>query len=94
MKVDKDTIQYIARLAKLKFTEEEAAAFAAEFEKILDHFANIDREDLTGLHLNPEPGQQSVLRRDETKRFADREELFQNARETRDGFIVIPKVLE
>jgi len=94
MKVDKNTIRYIAGLAKLKFTENEADEFAAEFEKILGHFENIDKEDLAGLDLNPEFGQSSVLRKDEVRNFEDKQELFKNAREMRDGFITIPKVLE
>jgi aspartyl-tRNA(Asn)/glutamyl-tRNA(Gln) amidotransferase subunit C len=94
MKADKNTIRYIAGLAKLKFTENEADEFAAEFEKILGHFENIEKEDLAGFDLNPEFGESSVLRKDEVKSFEDRQELFKNARETRDGSIVIPKVLE
>jgi aspartyl-tRNA(Asn)/glutamyl-tRNA(Gln) amidotransferase subunit C len=94
MKVDKDTIQYIARLANLKFTEEETAELAAEFDKILGYFGNIDEEELTGLDLNPELGRRSVLRKDEARDFEAPQELFQNTREMRDGFIAIPKVLE
>jgi aspartyl-tRNA(Asn)/glutamyl-tRNA(Gln) amidotransferase subunit C len=94
MTVDKNTIQYIARLAKLEFTEDEAAKLAVEFEKILAQFKNIDKEDLTGLNLSPESITVSVLRRDEVRSVANKEELFQNAKQMRDGFLVIPKVLE
>ena len=94
MKVDKDTIQYIARLAKLEFTEEEAARFAGEFDKILGHFENIDKEDLTGLDEGPESGAETILRRDEVKPFDNRQELFRNTKQMRDGFLAIPKVLE
>ncbi|MGI6707374.1 MAG: Asp-tRNA(Asn)/Glu-tRNA(Gln) amidotransferase subunit GatC [Clostridia bacterium] len=94
MKVDKETIQYIARLAMLKFTEEETAELAAEFDRILDSFEDIDKVDLTGLDMNPEADRRSVLRKDEARDFEAAQELFQNTREMRDGFIAIPKVLE
>ena len=94
MKVDKDTIQYIARLAKLEFTEEEAARFSGEFEKILGYMENIGKEELTEPDGNPESGTETVLRKDEVKRFGRRQELFRNAKEMRDGFLAVPKVLE
>jgi aspartyl-tRNA(Asn)/glutamyl-tRNA(Gln) amidotransferase subunit C len=96
MKVDKNTIQYIAKLAKLKFTENEAAEFAGEFEKILGHFENIDKENLTDsdLKLISDADAKTVLRGDEIRSFDNQKELFRNAKQMRDGFLVIPKVLE
>lgn len=94
MIVDKDTIKYIAKLAKLKFTENEAEELAKEFEDILSHFDNIDKEDLAGIEMSSFDGERSVVRKDEVKAFYNKQELFQNAKQMKDGYITIPKVLE
>lgn len=94
MIVDKDTIKYIAKLAKLKFTENEAEELAKEFENILGHFDNIDKEDLTGIEMSSFDEERSVVRTDEVKAFNNKQELFQNAKQMKDGYITIPKVLE
>ncbi len=94
MKADKDTIQHIANLAKLKFTEEETDKLSVDFERILKQFRNIYTENLAGFDINPEPGEKAVFREDRVEKFESRKELLQNAKQTRNGFIVVPKVLE
>lgn len=94
MKVDIETIYYIAKLAKLNFTQEEAEAFANEFEGILNHFTNIDKEDLTGIQINDYDKKKSALRKDQTRICEDKKKLFQNVKEMQDNAIVIPKVME
>ncbi len=94
MKVDIETIYYIAKLAKLNFTQEEAEAFANEFEGILNHFANIDKEDLTGIQINDYDKKKSALRKDQTRIYKDKKKLFQNVKEMQNNAIVIPKVME
>jgi len=52
MKVTVENVEYISKLAKLKFTEEEAEKLAGEFESILTHFETIDKFDLSDIDLN------------------------------------------
>ena len=46
MKVSIDEVKYIAKLAKLSFSDEEAEKFAGEFESILDQFQYLSDMDL------------------------------------------------
>ena len=46
MKVSIDEVKYIAKLSKLKFSDEEAAKFASEFEGILNNFQYLNELDL------------------------------------------------
>ena len=46
MKVSIDEVKYIAKLSKLKFSDEEAEKFAHEFEGILDNFQYLNELDL------------------------------------------------
>ena len=45
-KIDIETVNYIANLAKLKFSEEESLKLAHEFESILTNFETLDKLDL------------------------------------------------
>lgn len=94
MKINVEIINYIAKLSKLKFTEKEAEKFANEFEQILTHFDNIDKEDLTNVNLNEVDQSESVLRKDEVKTFENKRELFQNVKKMKEDYISIPKVIE
>ena len=46
MNVTIDEVKYIAKLSKLRFTDEEAAKFASEFEGILENFKYLSELDL------------------------------------------------
>jgi aspartyl-tRNA(Asn)/glutamyl-tRNA(Gln) amidotransferase subunit C len=94
MKVTIETIEYIANLSKLKFDEEEKEKFAKEFESILTHFENIENEDLSTTEVSLMDNTVEELRKDEVKEFDNKEALFQNVKEIKDGCIVIPRILE
>ncbi|QZY54015.1 Asp-tRNA(Asn)/Glu-tRNA(Gln) amidotransferase subunit GatC [Crassaminicella profunda] len=94
MKVNTETINHIAKLAKLKFTDTEAATFVEEFEKILTHLENMDGEDLVEVSLNTFEAEKSVLRKDEMEVFEEKKELFQNVKEMKENYMVVPKVIE
>ncbi len=94
MKINKDEVIYIAKLAKLSLTDEEAQKFINEFDNILTHFENMEREDLDEIDINEFTTRKSVLRKDEIKVFGNKEELFRNAKTMRDTSIEIPKVIE
>jgi aspartyl-tRNA(Asn)/glutamyl-tRNA(Gln) amidotransferase subunit C len=90
-----DEVKYIAKLAKLKFTDEEAEKMAKEFEGILGHFESIDKFDLSGVDLNKyEDGLKSFVREDEVKVYEDNEKLFQNVKTMRDTYVEVPKIIE
>jgi len=94
MKVTIETIEYIANLSKLKFDEGEKERFAKEFESILTHFENIENEDLSTTEVSLMDNTVEELRKDEVKEFDNKEALFQNVKEVKDGCIVIPRILE
>ncbi|MFW2490713.1 Asp-tRNA(Asn)/Glu-tRNA(Gln) amidotransferase subunit GatC [Clostridium chromiireducens] len=93
MKVSIDEVKYIAKLSKLKFSDDEAAKFAKEFESILDNFQylnelNLDiNEDNENVELKP------VIRQDEVKSF-ECNDLFRNVKDMQDTYIKVPKVIE
>ena len=95
MKVEIKDVEYIAKLAKLQFTEEETNKLAKEFESILSHFESIDKFDLSGINLDlMSDDLKPVLRKDEVKQFEDKKKLFQNTKSMKDTAIMVPKIIE
>jgi aspartyl-tRNA(Asn)/glutamyl-tRNA(Gln) amidotransferase subunit C len=95
MNIDVDVVKYIAKLSRLSFSQEEAEKFAAEFENILEHFHSLDRLDLEGVDINVfDESKKSVIRRDESTVYKDKEKLFINVKSMRETYIVVPKIIE
>jgi aspartyl-tRNA(Asn)/glutamyl-tRNA(Gln) amidotransferase subunit C len=95
MKISVEDVKYIAKLAKLSFTEEQAQKMVKDFEGILSHFESIDKFDLSDVTLDLySEGMKPVLRKDETSVFEDKKKLFQNVKSMRDTYIKVPKIIE
>jgi aspartyl-tRNA(Asn)/glutamyl-tRNA(Gln) amidotransferase subunit C len=94
MKVSIDEVKYIAKLSKLKFSDEEADKFAKEFEHILESFQylneldlNIEEDTDNKAELKP------VVRKDEVKSF-ECKDLFRNVKDMQETYIKVPKIIE
>jgi len=95
MKITMDEVNYIAKLAKLRFTEAEAKKMAEEFQGILTHFESIDKFDLSDINLDFfSEDLKPVVRKDETAIFEDKKKLFQNVKSMTDTYIKVPKIIE
>ncbi|MBL4930743.1 Asp-tRNA(Asn)/Glu-tRNA(Gln) amidotransferase subunit GatC [Clostridium paridis] len=95
MKITAQTVNYISRLAKLKFSEEEEIKMAKELESILTHFETIDKLDLCDIELNVfSKNLKPVLRKDEDIYFEEKEKLFANVKSFRNSAIIVPKIIE
>jgi len=95
MKITVENVYYIAKLAKLNFTEDEAQKMTKEFESILSNFDSIDKIDLSDVSLDIyNENSKSVLRKDEMTVFTDKKKLFRNVKFMRDTSIQVPKIIE
>ncbi len=95
MKISVEDVKYIAKLAKLSFSEEQAQKMVKEFESILSHFESIDKFDLSDVILDLySEDMKPVLRKDETSVFEDKKKLFQNVKSMSDTYIKVPKIIE
>lgn len=94
MKVSIDEVKYIAKLSKLKFSDEEAAKFAKEFESILDNFQYLSELDLEIKNSKDEKIElKPIVRKDEVKEFTCKD-LFRNVKDMQDTYIKVPKIIE
>lgn len=95
MKIDISEVNYIAKLAKLRLSKEEAEKMAKEFQSILTHFESIDKFDLDDISLDIySEDLKPSMRKDQTSVFEDKKKLFQNVKSMSDTSIKVPKIIE
>lgn len=95
MNIRIEEVKYIARLARLRFTEAEAEKLTKEFEVILNYFHSIDKLDLDTVDINTfNDNKKTPLRADENTEFNDKIKLFMNVKSKRDTYIEVPKIVE
>lgn len=95
MIIDNNTIDRLAKLAKLKFDTEEMATITPELEKIVlmcEQLKNVDTEGIEPLIYMTNA--QSVLRDDIVVQNTTHEEALKNAPKKDSDFFRVPKVIE
>lgn len=94
MKVEKEELLHIAKLANLTIKEDEIDNYLLNLQDILN-FANIVNEaPVEGLKETIGANENyNVFRKDEIKEFEDQKSLLQNAPEEEQGMFKIPKVI-
>lgn len=94
MKISKEEILHIAKLADLKIDENEIDKYVLNLQDILN-FANIVNNAKTdGMEITVGANENyNVFRKDEVKEFDDMEALLQNAPDKENNMFKIPKVI-
>lgn len=93
--VDEIDIVHLARLARLKLTEDEASAVLGDLKNIIamiDAMQSVDTGDTTPM-ANPMDSSQR-LRADTVSETVDRENFQANAPATEAGYYLVPRVVE
>jgi aspartyl-tRNA(Asn)/glutamyl-tRNA(Gln) amidotransferase subunit C len=88
-------VSYLARLARLEITAEEAKTFGAQIGRILDHVEQMNRLDITGI----EPTAHAitvfdVIREDAVTESLPKKTILENAPHNANGLFIVPKVLD
>ena len=95
MAIDVETVRKVARLAHIREPEERLAALAGELSGILRWIEQLNEVDTEGV----EPMTSAVavalpMREDVVTEGGDAAAVLANAPKVRDGFFVVPKVIE
>ena len=95
MSLDKAAVEKVARLARLKITDEEAEKYGAQLSNIINFVEQLQEVDTD----NVEPLASVVdiklrLREDEITDGGIQKDVLANAPEELEGFFVVPKVVE
>ena len=98
MAITRAEVLKIADLARLHFSEEELAAFTAQFQLILDYIEQLEKVDVTGIEPTSHVSltadfEKHIFREDETRPSLPVEESLANAPDPGAGHFRVPKVL-
>jgi aspartyl-tRNA(Asn)/glutamyl-tRNA(Gln) amidotransferase subunit C len=94
MEVNDALVDKLARLARLRFTEEEKAGIRGDLQRMIGFVEKLNELQLDNvkplLHMTQE---QNVMREDVIKSSVSREEALKNAPLHDDQFFKVPKVI-
>lgn len=94
MKIDRNTIKYIANLAMIEISEEEEKKYSKDLEQILTYSEILDNMDTSkAIEFKNPINNSNKFRKDEVKDSLDRDLLIKNASEVESGMFKVPKVL-
>jgi aspartyl-tRNA(Asn)/glutamyl-tRNA(Gln) amidotransferase subunit C len=89
--IDRRQVLHVAKLARLKLTDEEVERMADELSSILEHVERINELDLDGVEPTSHViDVENVLRPDEPRPSMPRERALESAPEPQDGAFRVP----
>ncbi len=95
MHVDETTVRRIARLARIKITDEEAKGLEKELSGILDWVEQLKQVDTDAVEpMTRIVAQDLKMREDVVTDGAKADDIVANAPASEDHFFVVPKVVE
>lgn len=95
MSVDADTVRRIGRLARIRVTEDEVAAYEGELNAILGFVEQLAEVDVDGVEPMTSVTPMQLRRREDAVTdggYAER--IVANAPISEDNFFMVPKVVE
>lgn len=95
MAISEETVRQVAKLAKLEFEEEDIHSFTDELDDIVEMVEKLDSLDTEGI----EPTYHGIVhkniwREDKAVKGTDRDVLFSNLKNHKDGYIEVPAMLD
>ena len=95
MKLNREEVLHIARLARVGLSEEEVKALSRQLSEILEHFTVL--QQVNTKNVSPTTGAfsaVSVMKDDKTKKSIPQKDVLANAPKTDGNFIRVRAVLE
>jgi len=93
--LDKDQVQHIAMLARLKLANDEFDETVDKLSRIVDFVDQLSQADTEGVVPMAHPlNEAQRLRADEVTEGDEREALQENASSVENGLYLVPKVIE
>jgi aspartyl-tRNA(Asn)/glutamyl-tRNA(Gln) amidotransferase subunit C len=93
--LDKDQVQHIAMLARLKLANDEFDETVDKLSRIVDFVDQLSQADTEGVVPMAHPlNEAQRLRADEVTERDEREALQENASSVENGLYLVPKVIE
>ncbi|WP_420393262.1 Asp-tRNA(Asn)/Glu-tRNA(Gln) amidotransferase subunit GatC [Acuticoccus sp.] len=95
MSVDIDTVRRVARLARIRVSEEDAARLTGDMNAILGFVEELGEVDVDGVEPMTSVVEARLRRRDDrVTEGGEPQRILANAPEAADGFFLVPRVVE
>jgi aspartyl-tRNA(Asn)/glutamyl-tRNA(Gln) amidotransferase subunit C len=95
MKLSKQEVEHVAKLARLEMTDAEKETFSRELSSILTYIEQLKSWDTAGVEPTATVlDQANVFRADQVRPSLSVETALANAPEAEDGYFKVPKILE
>jgi len=92
-RVTEQTVDHVARLARLSLTDDERRVFARQLEEILEWAESLQALDTSAVPPMSHPREAEALREDTPRASLDREQAFAAAPDAQDGLFRVPRVI-
>ena len=94
-KITIDEVKHIAKLSKLKISDDELEYYAEEMDKMINHFNILSKVDTSKVEpMTHVSDIKNIKRADKEEKSLKSSDALKNAPETFGRFIKIPKILD
>jgi aspartyl-tRNA(Asn)/glutamyl-tRNA(Gln) amidotransferase subunit C len=95
MKITKEEVLYVARLARLDLDADAIDKFAGQIDEILGYIDKLNQVDTEGIQPTSHAiSLTNAFREDVERQHLDRDRALANAPEAEGGCFVVPKIIE
>jgi aspartyl-tRNA(Asn)/glutamyl-tRNA(Gln) amidotransferase subunit C len=92
--VSKERTERLAWLARIELTEEEKEEFSMQLSRVLESASDLEKLDLAALEPTFHAFEETESLRDDTEKASMKsEDALANAKKTKDGFFVAPRIV-
>jgi aspartyl-tRNA(Asn)/glutamyl-tRNA(Gln) amidotransferase subunit C len=92
--ITRDDVAHVARLARLRLTDDELDLFTEQLAKVLDHARDVEALDVADVPETAHPYPlRNVFRSDTVEPCLDRDEVLGQAPDAEDGRFKVPPIL-
>jgi aspartyl-tRNA(Asn)/glutamyl-tRNA(Gln) amidotransferase subunit C len=92
-RVTPETVEHVARLARLSLRDDEIDTFARQLDEVLAYAESIQALDLEGVPPMSHAGAAGALREDAESPVLDRETVLSQAPDAQAGLFRVPRVI-
>ncbi len=91
--INKKDVEHVAKLARIKLTDEETAKFTKQLGDIIKYVDQLNEVDTRGIEPMAHPYPLvNIIRKDIVNYKITKEELLKNAPDKEDYFLKVPKI--
>ena len=92
--INKKEVEYVAKLAKLEFNEEEKEKFTSQLNSILEYFKKLNELDTEKVEPTAYViSMPNLLNEDEVKASLPQDEVLSNSKYIKKGYFKVPKIM-